>query len=209
MKFLKKGNTLRAFTLTELIVAVLIGSLVLSILMSFISTSMNEITYSNKQTNIIEKVNTFSTSLNNYKWAFVNSEILIDKTWTWSDVVMMVNPEESEWILLGVVRDNTLSLEETSADYEKIYEKYLWIRQLTASDIVTLRWNPMTAYDLNFNKDKLFQDVFMKNFQAQLYNSWAILDTDLDILINYKDWINGQKWDEITNDWIYSVNIIF
>jgi type II secretory pathway component PulJ len=53
--------------MAELIVAVLIGALVLSILMSFITTSMNEITYSNKQTEVIEKINAFSTSINNYK----------------------------------------------------------------------------------------------------------------------------------------------
>jgi len=67
VKFLKKGNHLEAFTLSELIIAVLIGSLVLAILMNFIASSMNEITYSNNQTNTIEKINNFSTSINNYK----------------------------------------------------------------------------------------------------------------------------------------------
>lgn len=225
MKFLKKENildeslskdksfwnnqTLPAFTLAELIVAVLIWTLVLSILMSFITTSMNEISYSNRQTKVIEKINSFSTSVNNYKWTFAVSTVLVNNTGTWSDVLMLVNPEETEWIILGVVSGDSLELENLESDYELISKKYMGIRQLTTADIVTLKADPNTAFSLNFNEDKLFKDLIMKDFQAESYNWWAIIDTDLRILINYKESVDWEKWESITNDWIYKINMNF
>jgi hypothetical protein len=65
------------------------------------------------------------------------------------------------------------------------------------------------VYNLNFNKDKLFWELVMKDFQANSYNSWALIDTNLEILINYKDSVDGQKWDDISNDWIYGINLNF
>ena len=195
--------------MAELIVAVLIGALVLSILMSFITTSMNEITYSNKQTEVIEKINAFSTSINNYKWTFWSVAKLIDNSSTWSDVLIMTDPDDMEGIILWVVNESTLMLEQGQEQYETIYEKYLGIRPLTAADITSLNADPSSVYNLNFNKDKLFWELVMKDFQANSYNSWALIDTNLEILINYKDSVDGQKWDDISNDWIYGINLNF
>jgi len=209
VKFLKKGNHLEAFTLSELIIAVLIGSLVLAILMNFIASSMNEITYSNNQTNTIEKINNFSTSINNYKWTFEIGTVLIDNTGTWSDVVMLTTPEETEWIIFWIVNPQSMTLESSEQQFNTIYEKFLWVRQLTAADIATLKWDTSVAYDLNFNKDKLFRDLIMKDLQVDTYNSWAILNSSLSILINHREWLNGEEWDKITNDWIYKINMSF
>lgn len=222
MKFLKKEKTsshylkthisdawYAAFTLAELIIAVLIGALVLSILMSFITTSMNEITYSNKQTEIIGQINNLSTTVNNYKWTFEDAQVLIDRTWTGSDVIMMTNPEQNEWIIIWVVDNTTLTLVESAGAYDTISEKYIWIRQLTQADIVSLNTSPNTVFDLNFNQDKLIHDLIMKDLQVTAYNSWSVLDTDLFILINYKDSIDWENWENVTNDWIYKVNMNF
>ncbi len=209
MKFLKKGNNIEAFTLAELIIAVLIGTLVLAILMNFIATSMNEITYSNNQTNAIEKINNFSTSINNYKWTFETGRLLIDKAGTWSDVVILTTPEETEWILLWIVDSTNMKLESSEANYGTIYQKYLWVRQLTAADITNLNTDASGVYDLNFNEDKLYRDLIMKDLQVEVYNSGSVLNSSLSILINYKEWIKGEKWDNITNDWIYKINLTF
>ena len=209
MKFLKKGNNLKAFTLAELIIAVLIGSLVLAVLMNFIATSMNEISYSNNQTNTIEKINDFSTSINNYKWTFETGQVLVDNIWTGSDIVMLTTPEETEWVILWVVDPNTMKLESSESNFSTIYEKYLWIRQVTEADIISLKSDSSVVYSLNFNEDKLYRDLIMKDFQVEVYNSWAILNASLDILINYKDGINGEQWSNITNDWIYKINMSF
>lgn len=209
MKFLKKGNNIEAFTLAELIIAVLIGTLVLAILMNFIATSMNEITYSNNQTNAIEKINNFSTSINNYKWTFETGRLLIDKAGTWSDVVILTTPEETEWILLWIVDPTNMKLESSEANYGTIYQKYLWVRQLTAADITNLNTDASGVYDLNFNEDKLYRDLIMKDLQVEVYNSGSVLNSSLSILINYKEWIKGEKLDNITNDWIYKINLTF
>jgi len=177
--------------------------------MNFIASSMNEITYSNNQTNTIEKINNLSTSINNYKWTFEIGTVLIDNTGTWSDVVMLTTPEESEWIMFWTVNPQSLTLEWSEQDFNRIYKKFLWVRQLTTLDISNLKWDPLTAYDLNFNEDKLFRDLIMKDFQVDAYNSWAVLNSSLSILINYKEWIDGEQWDQITNDWIYKINMSF
>jgi hypothetical protein len=62
---------------------------------------------------------------------------------------------------------------------------------------------------LSFNKDKLFDDLVMKDFQVELYNTWAVINIDLEVLINYKEGVDGENWDNITNDWVYSINMIF
>lgn len=213
MKILKKKNSIyhyaAGFTLVELIVAVVISSIVLTILMSFITTSMNEITYSNKQTEVLDSINTFSTAMNNYKWSFEVTTMIIDKTGSWSDVIMLSNEEENEWILIGIVWKDTLALEATELNFNTIYEKHLAVRELTQADIVTLKATPESAYDLNFNEDKLFYELVMKDFQIGLYNNWAIIDADLDILINYKQGVDWENWENITNDWVYSINMNF
>lgn len=209
VKFLKKGNQQRAFTLVELIVAIIIWSLILSVLMSFIASTMNEITYSNKQTQVLEKINIFSTAINDYKWAFGEIDVLINNTGVGSDVLIMSNPEKTKWIILWVVSPENMLLEQTLGDYEKIYEKFIGVRQLTESDISNLDLDPSGVYDLQFNKDKLFRDLVIKDLQAQSYNSGAVIDINLDILINFKEWINGQNWESVTNDWIYTINMNF
>ena len=139
--------------------------------MGFITTSMNEITYSNKQTEIIEKINSLSTTMNNYKGTFADATILINSTGTGSDIIMMTNPEESEGIIIGVVSEESMLLEQQESDYDTIYEKFIGTRQLTASDIIALNADPSSVFSLNFNKDKLLRGLVMKDFQATAYNA--------------------------------------
>lgn len=212
MKVLKKEKQQiysKWFTLVELIVAVIISSIVLTILMSFITTSMNEISYSNRQTEVLENINNFSTTMNNYKWSFEDIMIVIDNTGTWSDTILMTNEAKNEWILVGIVWKESLSLENSEILFNTIYEKHLAIRELNTLDISNIIASPESVFWLNFNKDKLFADLVMKDFQVVLYNTWAIIDTDLEVLINYKEGVDWESWQNITNDWVYSINMIF
>lgn len=212
MKVLKKEKQKtydKWFTLVELIVAVIISSIVLTILMSFITTSMNEISYSNRQTEVLENINNFSTTMNNYKWSFEDVIVVIDNTASWSDTIMMTNEANNEWILVWIVWKDSLTLEDSEIDFNTIYEKHLAIRELNALDISNIIATPGMVLGLSFNKDKLFDDLVMKDFQVELYNTWAVINIDLEVLINYKEGVDGENWDNITNDWVYSINMIF
>jgi hypothetical protein len=64
-----------------------------------------------------------------------------------------------------------LTLEDSEIDFNTIYEKHLAIRELNALDISNIIATPGMVLGLSFNKDKLFDDLVMKDFQVELYNT--------------------------------------
>ena len=208
MKILDK-KILKAYTLAELIVAVLISAIVLTVLMSFITTSMNEITFSNKQTNTISRVNDLTIQINNYRGAYSSWSILVDNSGTGSDVFLMKNSENTGWMILWVVSWDSLQLENSIQDYNTVYQKYLALRELSEPELIAVESTPSLIFDYTFNRDKIFDDIIVKDAQFELYNTWAVIDMWLDILLNYKEDIDWETWENVTNEWMYQLNLNF
>lgn len=177
--------------------------------MSFITTSMNEITFSNKQTNTISRVNDLTIQINNYRGAYSSWSILVDNSGTGSDVFLMKNSENTGWMILWVVSWDSLQLENSIQDYNTVYQKYLALRELSEPELIAVESTPSLIFDYTFNRDKIFDDIIVKDAQFELYNTWAVIDMWLDILLNYKEDIDWETWENVTNEWMYQLNLNF
>lgn len=202
-------KTLKAFTLAELIVAVVISAIVLTILVNFITTSMNEVTFSNRQTDVLANVNNLSIDLNNYRSAYGSWSVIYDKSWTGSDILLLRNSENDAWLIAWIVSSDSYTLENTQSAFETISQKHFAVRELSDIELVSVTANPSEVFTYTFNRDKVYEDIVLKDMQVEMYNSGAVIDVDFDILLNYKQWIDGERWDNVNNDWMYRMNLNF
>jgi hypothetical protein len=77
------------------------------------------------------------------------------------------------------VNNNTQKIQK-----EKIYgDNFIWYKLLSnkeLSDVLTDSW---VIYNYNFNRDKIFEWVRIKDFNAELYNNWTILDIYISVIL--------------------------
>lgn len=207
MKFIKWK---KALTLMELVISITISSMVLMIVMTFIADSVETVVWSNKKTEVFDNVFSFKDHFWRFsRWGYLNNTLLIDnESWTWNDIILLKNIDNTEWVIFGVVDSETLQLE-TNADYKIYKNKVLWYRKLSASEIISLEAVPISVYNMKFFHDKLFQWTKIKDFQIDFYNSNTILDINMEILIYYNATHNGILLESVNSSDLININLNF
>jgi len=183
----------QALTLVELVISITISSMVMLIVMTFVADSIETVVWSNKKTEVFDDVFAFKDNFWRFsRWGYLQSDILIDnESGTWSDIVLLKNIDSTEWVIFWVVDYDTLKLSQ-NVDYSIYWNKTLWYRILEWTEIIALETTATWAYNLSFFPDKLYSWLKIKDFQTDFYNSGAIIDINMDILLYYNE----------TNDWI-------
>ncbi len=166
MKSFKNKN---AMTLVELIISVFISSTIILIVMTFMTTSLNELRVTNETTDVIDTTFTLKDDLARYvKWGYQAFEVYWD-VWENSSVLLH---DDIGWILYGVV-----NYEKEKIQKEKIYwNNYIWRRLISFWELTTILADSWAIYDLQFQDDKIYKWVRIKDFNADLYNWGEILD---------------------------------
>jgi len=166
MKSFKNKN---AMTLVELIISVFISSTIILIVMTFMTTSLNELRVTNETTDVIDTTFTLKDDLARYvKWWYQRFEIYWD-AWENSSILLY---DDLGWILYGVV-----NYQKEKIQKEKIYwNNYIWHRLVSFSELTTIFSNSWTIYNLKFQDDKIYKWMRIKDFNAKLYNWGGILD---------------------------------
>lgn len=204
------NKTKKWFTVIELVVAITISATILIFVMSFIASTFSEISYSNKKTQLLVNLYDFENKIKNIREKYLSWTILIDNnSWTWSDIILIRTQawETNEsWYLIAQIEKDTLKIDPNS-NIDNINEKYLALRKVNSLELNELIWNPSKVYDYNFNLDEIFEKVLLKDLQAVEYNSWTILEIEMDINLNYNPKL---KWSSFKGLWsIYVEKIIF
>lgn len=189
----------KALTLVELVISITISSIVLLIIMTFIADSIETVVESNEKTKVFDNIFEFKDKFWRFsRWGYFNNSILLDNTaGTWNDVILLKNIDSSEWIIFWVVDVATMKLE-TNAGYKYYGKKVLGYRKLTASEITGIESVPISVYDLIFFPDKLFQNLKVKDFQVDFYNSQTILDINIELFLYYNKEKDGEL---LSNAW--------
>lgn len=196
MKFVKK-----AFTLTELIISIIISTLVLGILLSFVSNSLSEIEYSNDKTRITSQVNEFVSNINSYMKSLWTWTWIIDvETWSWTDIFLIKDKSNNLWVLFWLINPDTKQIFTPWEEYLKYNKKSLWYIELNNAQITDILNNPARVYSYNFSNDKIIRWIYFKDFQVTNYNSWNILELKLEIITNYFRDLEWTPLDELWND---------
>ncbi len=196
-----------AFTLIELVVSIVISTIVLVIVFAFTWDTIANLVDVNRKSDSLQEVYRLTTILSSHKWKYIVPEVLIDKTpWVWHDVYYMRDPWFKSWIIWGVIDKETLRIED-DAKYAYYGDKTLWYRLLSESEITALEADNNIVYNYTFFEDKLFDAFKMKEFQLELYNSWALIESNIEIVPHYKNDLNNIEWSDIPKDDTIKINI--
>lgn len=200
----------KALTLVELVISITISTIVMLIVLTFVADSIETVISSNKKTEIYEDLFSFKDIFSKYaRWGYIDQNLLATTaTGSQSDIMLMENFDSSQGVVFWVINKETMSIEKQQ-NYELYYDKVLWYRQLSETELTNINSNPSLVYDLQFFPDKIFDGLKMKDFQMAIYNSGTIIDMDLEVLLYYNDSNKGLRLDDINPEDIININLIF
>ncbi len=205
MKFLAK----KWFTFTELIVAITISTILLIFIFKFVADTVNILSETTRKSRILVSFYEFVVRFDNYRNNFPVATIIKDFSQGYGyDVVLLKTFDNRVWVLFWVVNKSSMMLDGTWS-YNQFWPKIVWFRELTQSDITAITSNPDTVYTYNFFEDKVFPPLIMRNFQADLYNSGAIVDMNVWVVLSEFSWLEWTTWSQVPIADIYKVNLNF
>lgn len=208
MRILKIKN--KAFTFVELIVASFISSIILTSVFYFISLNVDQIVESNKKTEFFNSIYDFRDKVLYFSNIYNSGTMIMDReTWTWSDVILLTWVNSSDWILIWVVDENIMKLERNNFAYRTYYNKCLWYRNVSWSEISQIMSDPLSVYNLQFFQDKIFPPLKVNDAQFSLYNSWTIINMDLVLSPNYNKSLMWKNWSDLKWEEYYKLNLNF
>lgn len=196
MKFIKKK---KAFTLIELVISITISSIIFFIVFSFVVDSVDELTQSNYKMDSIDDIFSFRNVFSRYvRWWYM----FISTIWTTNNsVILLKNASYTDWYIFWVVNRNTMKIQK---DY--IYwDNTIWYRRVTETEINDIEADSNKVYNLSFFNDKIFEWIKVKDFNAEFYNSWAILDIYLSSTLTNDLYL---YWQSLTGSTIKSDDLV-
>jgi hypothetical protein len=176
---------------------------------NFIANSLVEIADSNAEWRFQEDFVNFNGVLNNYRNIFLTGSILIDNTGTGSDILILTNFDKSAGIILWVVDKGTMQVEYIESEYNRYYDKVIWYRDLSASEIVELESDPTQVQHYSFFSDKLFDEIKVVDFQLEFYNNGEVIDVNMEVNKDYKSDLNGTSMSDLELNIIKKYNLNF
>lgn len=211
MQFLyKKKAVLKWFTFVELIVSLFISSIVLIWVFYFISTNIEEITKSNNEIAFYNSLNDFREKMLYFSNVYGSWVVIRNyETWTGSDTFIFKYDDDSEGIMVWVVPVELMKIETLTENYSKYYNKVLWYRKLSSSELYEISVDPEYVKTYTFFDDKIFKDLKIKDFQVDLYNSWAIINMDFVFIENYKKLYDWRSFDSLKWESYFNANLVF
>ncbi len=201
-----KNNIFKAFTLTEVVIASFISSMVLSFIFIFLLDITNWINNNKNEINVLSQFYDFSYKLNNLRNVYLTWWIIIDNTSTWSDVFLMRDLSWNNWILLGVIK---LTDKKLDTDILKYEDRWIWFRKLSSSELLEIDNDINKIYDFTFFDDQIYYDLKIQDLEIFSYNSWSIYEMNLLINMDFNINLVWQNWNNLPRDNLKKININF
>jgi hypothetical protein len=190
----------KALTFIELIISVTITIILLTWLMFLLSDLFSEIWYSNQKTKIISATYEIESKAREIKNNFLSGSILIDNnSWVGSDILLFKTIDwetEKKWYIFALVDFDTMKVDPNN-NIDNIWNKRLAYRKVNQTELNELEITPLKIYNYGFNLDEIFEDIVLKDFQINTYNSWTILEFELQIYLNYNKKSDINNYSEV------------
>ena len=199
----------KAFTLTEVLVATFIWTIILWFIFVFLGDIMDNISESKKEIRVLSNYLDFSNKLNNYVDVYNTGTILIDNAEdVWTDLFIMKSPLWDSGLLFWVVNLTNYQLDLDNTSYKNTW---LWFRYLSSQDLQDIEASSgsIVVYWYLFQKDKVYDELNIKDMQINLYNWWYIHEINLSINIDYKSWLQWVLWKNIPESTLIKFNLDF
>ncbi len=188
-----------ALTFVELIISVVITAIIFMMLYFYISNSINTINISNDKTDVVSQYYEVYNDLAEIKLKYNSWELILDNNiWSWSDVLLLNNLDNTEWILFWII-DKKTSLLVLWNSHEIYGEKVFWYKKLSLSEISKIKSQVWDLQNISFRNSKMYDSV-LKDFQASFYNSWSILSLTFDFLAWYNKNYEWKKRKDINKN---------
>lgn len=192
-----------AFTIVELMVAIVISIILLWGIFYFMSETILGISRSSAQANFLKDFYWFTTVLDTW-----DLEILHDYSDESFDVWILKSLDNQSGILIGVVDADTMQLSRTGS-VNMYHNSVLWYRSLSSTEILDINADADVIYDYDFFGNKLFQRFNLQDFQLLSYNTGATVELQLFISPSYSPGLHGQTWDSLPRDDIFKYSLVF
>jgi len=168
---MKSFQNKNAMTLVELIIWIMITSSVMIIVMTFMTTSLNELRVTNETTKTIDSIFTIKDIIARFdKWGLNSYSVY--GTWWENNQFILENWYGTKWVLFWVINNDTKKIQKI-----KIYgDNFIWYRLLSEKELGDILVDSWVIYTYEFHRDKIFEWVRIKDFRAELYNSGVFLD---------------------------------
>jgi len=195
-----------AFTLTEVLVATLISSIVLWFIFVYLSDMSTWIQETKSEVIMMSRVYDFTHKLENFRNIYTSWAILVDNTSTWSDVFIMKDISWKNGILMWVVNVSNNKLDTDTTLYA---DRWIWFRKLSEYELWEISSNVNFIYDYIFQEDNIYSDIKVQEFNLTSYNSWTIFELGLTYDLNYQVNLIWQFWADLPKWWLKKINIDF
>jgi len=193
-----------AFTLTELIIGISISAIVLLVVLTFISNVMSDFWKSRKKTEFITTLYDFTTTVNEYRSVFDNATVINQ----WGHDVLFLYSTGSTWVIFWLTDGLTGTFDSVS-NTDVYSQKLIGYRELTATQVTDTLSDSSGIYDYWVFSDKIFRDMVVSWFELTEYNSGSLINLDLELIIYYKDSLDGINLENLTLEDIFELTLTF
>lgn len=197
------NNLKRAFTISEIIIATFISTIVLSFIFIFLSDIVNSIWSTKKEISTLSSFYEFNNKLNNLSNIYISWSIIVE-TSTGSDIFLMKDTIWENGILVWPVSLVDYKLDNDNTIYNN---KWLWFRKLTKNEIFLIESNNIFVYDLIFQRDQVFSDLKVQDFIIIPYNLWLVYNFTIILDLDFQSSLIWQLWSELPKDSLIKLNI--
>ena len=194
------------FTLTELLVSIVISVLVLGWIFYFISETLLGLARTSSESDFLKSFYTFSAVLESWEFEIIPNN--------WYHVWLIESPITWDGIIVWVIDATNLKLIPTPST--NLYlPSVIAYRQLSADEITTIRSSPNSIYSLEFEKSRVFNNFFVNRFELTWYNyddaldAYMLYELELEIFPIYYETLRWFWKSEIKIEDIQSYSLIF
>jgi len=199
-----------AFTLVELVVAITISSIIFLWVLNLVWDTLHELWVSNRSSKLIvslsEVINRFEVLNSSYS----KKSLFVDKPqWKGTDILLLSNSDSSWGAIIALVDPRSKRIYNVTSSYPLYNQKHIGYRTLDATELATIIADPSEVYNLSFYSDKIFYDIYVRDFQLVLYNSSTIADIQMSLLLQYwkeSEWI---PWKDVWSKDLLNINLNF
>ncbi len=209
---MKKGyHQTLAFTLVELVVAITISSIIFLWVLNLVWDTLHGLWTSNQSSKLIVSLSEVIYKFEELNSSYTKKSLFIGKDQgKGTDILLLSNSWASSWgVIIALIDPRSKRVYNSATSYPLYNQKYIWYRTLDSTELATINWDSAEVYKLGFYPDKIFSDIYLKDFQIELYNSGTIADIQMSLLLQYWKEKEGIWWEDIWSDQLFNVNLNF